>query len=112
MNELRSVWEASYEVMRAFDGDYATILVHGMAIVCAVFLLRDVPDWLQGVVIAMFIVSGAVYVFADLAIAGGERRAWVVRVVASRIEHASVLLYLFRQVWIRTGVCKFLNSLH
>lgn len=90
--------------------DLTYLLVHVLALGCAFLLLREAPDWIQQLVIGLFIASSTVYICADLVVLTGEKRAWVVRLIASRVEHTAVLLYLFRQVWIRTGACQFLKS--
>lgn len=95
---LASTWDLTY------------LLIHVAALVCAFLLLREAPDWIQKLIIGLMIAAAVVYIASDIVVLSGERRAWVVRVMASRVEHTAVLLYLFRQVWIRTGTCQYLKS--
>ena len=87
------------------------LLIHLAALGCGIILIRNTPDWIQQLIVGLIITSAAVYIASDLVVLSGEKRAWVVRLVASRVEHTAVLLYLFRQVWIRTGACQSIKSL-
>ena len=87
------------------------LFVHICALYGAVILFRGTPDHIQRVVMGVLICSMLVYIGADIVVLSGEKRAWVVRLIASRFEHTAVLLWLFRLVWIGTGTCRSIKSL-
>ena len=86
------------------------LVMHFLAMGCAIYLARRTPDSLQFGIVCLMLVAMAVYIVADLVMMSGEPRAWMVRFIASTVEHIGVLLYLFRQVWIKTETCQLLKS--
>lgn len=90
--------------------DITYLLVHLAALGGVIALFRETPDRLQQIVMGVLVGAMLVYIGADLVVLSGEKRAWVVRLLASRFEHAAVLLWIFRLVWIRTDVCQSLKS--
>jgi len=97
-------------------------LVHLAALYVVLLLWRHAPDPVQR--IFLLIAAGAIfcYLFADaLAIYGIDNKRggkefmgidalWQVTTVAGAIAHATLLLYLARQWWIKTETCKAIKE--
>lgn len=90
--------------------DINYLIVH-LGILVGVWMLFDsAPDVIQKITLFIIGLATVVYIIADVAALSGVDPVWPIRVIASRIEHAAVGVYIFRQVWIKSDICKFLKS--
>lgn len=90
--------------------DINYLIVH-LGILVGVWMLFDsAPDAIQKIILFVIGVSAVIYILADVAALFGVDPVWPIRVLASRIEHIAVGVYIFRQVWIKSEICKFLKS--
>ncbi len=92
------MWELNY------------LLVHLGILIGVWVLFGSAPDAIQKIILFVLGVSASIYIGADLAALAGVDPVWPIRVVASRIEHFAVGIYIFRQVWIKSEICQYLKS--
>lgn len=85
-------------------------------VAAAIYLWPNVPNgmpgsWmLQKIVLTLVIVSGFIYGMADIiGMWSPETKVWPIKVIASRIEHFAMAVYLVRQIWIDSPLCKSLR---
>ena len=86
------------------------LVVHIAALIGVALLIRHTPDKLQKGIIWVLLMAMVIYIGSDIAVLAGVDKAWMIRLPASRVEHFAVLLWLVRQVWIKTELCKSLKS--
>lgn len=91
--------------------DLTYLIVHVAAMTGVAVLYRRAPDEIQKIFLLLTGTAMAVYVGADVAALFGAEPVWPVRMIASRVEHTAMLLYITRQVWIRTEICRSLKLL-
>ncbi len=70
--------------------------VHLAALVALAMLWRAAPDVLQRVALALLMVSMAIAAWGFASAIGGFDISWMVRRLASELEHLGVLVYVFR----------------
>ena len=90
--------------------DIIYLTVHVVALMGMFVLFRKTPDTLQFAFLCLLMFSGGVYLGADVFALMGNETVWPIRLIASRFEHTAVLLYLLRQVWIKTNICQSLKQ--
>lgn len=90
--------------------DINYLIVH-IGILIGVWMLFDsAPDVIQKITLWIIGAAALIYIIADVAALAGVDPVWPIRVLASRVEHVAVGIYIFRQVWIKSEICKFLKS--
>lgn len=72
------------------------LFVHICALGALAALYRHSPDSLQRLVIALLVVSSAVFLAASAAALSGYWLHWQITRLAHELEHIAVLLYVFR----------------
>lgn len=90
--------------------DLTYLIVHTAALVGVIVLWRHAPDAIQQIILIVLATAMIVYLGADLWALAGEARVWPVRLIASRVEHTAVLIYILRLVWVKTAICQYLSS--
>lgn len=90
--------------------DINYLLVHVSILLGVLVLFPTAPDAIQKMTLAVIGISAAIYISADVAALAGVSPVWPIRLVASRIEHFAVGIYIFRQIWIKSEICQFLKS--
>lgn len=105
------MWLGAETARLRMDWELTYLAIHIAALVGAALLFwRDTPDAIQKLIMGVLIAAMAVYIGADIWALAGEKRVWPIRLVASKIEHAAVLVWIFRLIWVRTGTCQYLKS--
>jgi hypothetical protein len=92
------IWEFNY------------LFVHVAALAGVWLLYPTAPDAIQKLCLLILAAAILVYIGADIAALCGADPVWPIRLVASRIEHSAMLIYIFRQIWIKSEICQFLKS--
>ena len=93
-----------------FIWDINYLLVHVGIFAGAVVLYEQAPDAIQKLTLFVIGLASVIYISADVAAISGLDPVWPIRVVASRIEHVAVGIYIFRQIWVRSQICQLLKS--
>lgn len=86
------------------------LLVESVALAGILVLAKRTPDMIQLFVLAVGFFGMVVFIFANIAGLLGYHPIWPIRLIAYRIEHAAFLLYILRQVWIKSNICQSLKS--
>lgn len=88
--------------------DITLLAVHiGAAMACGM-LYCSAPDWMQRIVLGLLVASSLVLVSVYACDTFSYEYPWIVKLIAYKTEHAAVLLYLFRIVYIERLSCKSL----
>lgn len=90
--------------------DFNYLLVEIAMLIGVWLLYQSAPDVIQKITLVLIGIAASVYVAADVAAIAGLNPVWPIRLVASRIEHFGVGVYIFRQVWIKSEICRHLKS--
>jgi p-aminobenzoyl-glutamate transporter AbgT len=81
------------------DWNITMLAIHLVALVLAALLYTRAPCWLQRLVVAGLAIAFAVISLAYVLALRGVDSWWHVLLVGFALEHAAVLLYVFRIVW-------------
>lgn len=92
------MWEINY------------LIVHAGILAGVWILFPTAPDVIQKITLTALGVAALTYIAADIAALAGVHPVWPIRMVASRMEHFAVGIYVFRQVWIKSEICQLLKS--
>lgn len=90
--------------------DINYLLVHAGILAGVLVLFPTAPDVIQKLTLAAIGGAAAIYISADVLALAGVSPVWPIRLVASRIEHFAVGIYIFRQIWIKSEICQSLKS--
>lgn len=74
-------------------------------------LIKRAPDMIQTVMLVVSCSAALIYISAGILALSGYDPVWPVRVVASQVEHIAIYLYVFRQLWIKSEICRLVKSL-
>jgi len=80
-------------------------------VAAALILWPRAPDIMQRVMLTLVVSAGLIYASADILGIASELKVWKIKVIASRFEHFAMLVYLLRQMWIRSEICQSVKSL-
>lgn len=86
------------------------IVAYVAALVACFWLARKAPDKVQLIFLTVIGCAMVVYIAADLAVLFGARRMWEIRAIGTSFMFFGVLVYLMRQLWLSTEICKSLKS--
>lgn len=84
------------------------VVVHGFALIWLVALLRNAPDFLQRLILVLLALSALGILTAHVIELLGLWTHWLVKRVPLELEHAAVLLYVFR-LWFLERICPTLS---
>lgn len=108
-------------------GDFGQFVIHLAMVLFCVFLWRRSPgerqpDTVQRLLLVGVAFSFALYALCDgLALFGltrwddpvlGFEKLWQVRLFAANIGKTALMLYLVRQIWIKTSFCDAVKGRH
>lgn len=86
--------------------DLTLLVVHILAALVCATLYCTAPDWLQKLVLGLLIASSLILVSVYAADLGRLEQPWQIKVIALKVEHLAVLLYLFRLIFVERLSCK------
>lgn len=89
--------------------DLTLLAVHIVAALGFTSLYCSAPDWLQKLVLGLLISSSLILVYVYAVEAFSDGAFWLVKLIALKVEHLAVLLYLFRLIFRERMQCR--NSL-
>jgi hypothetical membrane protein len=86
--------------------DLTLLAVHIFAAYGAAMLYCTAPDWMQKLVLANLIAAELVLVGVFAYDAAGQPLHWMVKLLAYKVEHIGVLLYIFRLLFVERVSCR------
>lgn len=86
--------------------DLLPLIAYIMALVAVVWLGLRTPDYVQLGFLTVVGCAMVIYIGADVAMIFGARRIWEIRAIGNSFLFFGLMIYLLRQVWIKTDICR------
>jgi hypothetical protein len=90
--------------------DFLPLIAYAAALAAVIWLGRKPPDYVQLAFLTVVGCGVALYAAADvMGLLNGGKRVWELRAIGSSILFFGLMIYLLRQLWLKTDICRSLK---